>query len=144
MRLGGRCLRLGCRRLADAERHPPFRGAQLQHFDGHFVPHLYGFGGFAHTLGSEFAHRYEPFDARLQPHERPRCHHSRHPPLCHLFDAMVVVDMLPGVGKDLLATQRHPPALRVHLQDEHFNLLTGFQHLRGVTDAGPVNLGHMQ
>ena len=53
-------------------------------------------------------------------------------------------NVLPGIGAQLLETQRNPLPLAVELQDAHVDFFTDLDHFGGVLDAFPSHVGDVQ
>src|SRR5688572_20442699 len=87
---------------------------------------------------------HEAFDARLELDERAVVGDRHHLPLHASPDRVLGGDVLPGIGLELLETERNALALPVDIQDLHIELLPDVHQLRGVRDAAPRHVGDVE
>ena len=79
----------------------------------------------------------QAFNALFQLHERAVVGHTDHASanMCALGIAMLGIE--PGVGRELLESQRNALLIFVVLQDLHLNLIANVDQIFGVSQASP-------
>src|SRR5687768_10844608 len=87
---------------------------------------------------------HEAFDARLELDESAVVGDRHHLHLHASPDRVLGGDVLPGIGLELLETERNALALPVDIQDLHIELLPDVHQLRGVRDAAPRHVGDVE
>src|SRR4030095_9065461 len=89
-------------------------------------------------------HVDQPLDTRLQLDEGAVVGEAHHP-AGHLGAGRIgPLDPLPGIRRLLLVAERHPTALTVEVQHDHFNLVTDLEDLGGMPYAAPAHVGDVQ
>src|SRR5947199_71625 len=94
---------------------------------------------------AELRHRDEPLDVMPQIHDHTLVHEAQHPAPQVGAHGIRLADAQPWLFLRLLQTQRDPLVLRVHVQDQHLDLVAllhdfgGMLHPLGPRHVGDVN-----
>ena len=132
-------------RLFEAERNAPVRRIHAKHHHFHRVARLDHIGGLAHLLGpGHLGEMHQAFDALFQFHERAEIGDARHAALDALADLVLLGHQVPGVRLKLLESERNPLLGGIHLEDPRLHLVAHLEHIGGLVDAAPGNVGHVQ
>ena len=125
----------------EAQRQAPAVGVDLDHphrQDVALVDHL---TRVLHVVGGELGDVHQTLDAGVDLHEGTERDDLRDATLDHVVHLVALDDALPRVGLGLLEAQGDPLAVAVDVEHLDVDLLADLEHLGGVVDVAPGQLG---
>src|SRR5665648_156260 len=125
----------------EAERQPATLGVDLDDLDVDLLTGLQDLGRLLYVVLSQLGDVDEAFDPFLDLDERAEAHQLGDLAMHDLVDLPVLEDLLPRVFLSLLESQADPLALAVDVEQRDVDLLADVEHLRGVIDMAPGELG---
>src|SRR3989454_560826 len=131
--------------LLEPERDPLGGAVDLEHDHFDLVADVDELGGVSHApRPGHLGDVDETFHAGLELDERTVVGEA-HDLAPRLGTGRVrLLDALPGVRRLLLVAERHTARFAVEVEDHDLDVVTDLEDLRGVADAAPAHVGHVQ
>ena len=133
------------RNLLEPQGDTPVVGVNVQHNDIDLIPDRQQLGGMGDALGPRhFGHVQQALDTALQLDKGAVIGQADDFSVHATLDRITLGNGEPGIGNQLLETQRDPLALGIVLEDHDLDGLAGLDHFRRVADTAPRHIGHVQ
>ena len=131
--------------LLQAERDLLAIRVDPEHLHVHVVAHGQDFRWVTHiSRPAHLGDMDQPLDPLLEFDEGAVVHDRHDPPADDRSFGVLLADIVPGIGLELLETERNPLPLPVELQDLDLQLLADGEQVRGVRDPPPRHIGDME
>src|SRR3989454_8257177 len=131
--------------LLHAERDPLGGAVDVEHDHLDVVADVDELRGMADAPGpGHLGNVDEPFHAGLELDERAVVGEAHDLAPCLGAGRVRLLDALPRIRRLLLVAERHPARLAVEVEDHDLDLVADLEDLRGMPDATPAHVGHVQ
>src|SRR2546422_5175988 len=131
--------------LLHAERDPLGGAVDVEHDHLDVVADIDELRGMADAPGpGHLGNVDEPFHAGLELDERAVVGEAHDLAPCLGAGRVRLLDTLPRIRRLLLVAERHPARLAVEVEDHDLHLVADLEDLRGMPDATPAHVGHVQ
>src|SRR5215472_16834870 len=132
-------------RLFDAEGNAAVAWLDVQHHNVNFFASLYDLRRMRRLLRpTHLRHVHEPFDARLELHERAVIHDADDLALVLSARRVTLGSVDPGILGHLLQAQRHALLFLVELEDDEIKFLFRLDHITWMAHAPPAQVRQVQ
>src|SRR5213594_1261017 len=131
--------------LLHAQRDPLGAAVDVEHDHLDLVADIDELRGMADPAGpGHLRDVNEPFDTGLELDERAVVGEAHDLAVRLGAGGVRLLDTLPRVRRLLLVAERDAARLAVEVEDDHLDLVTDLEDLRGMADSAPAHVGHVQ
>src|ERR1700691_4125332 len=130
--------------LLHAQRNAAVVGIDAEHNRLYLISWLDQLGGMLHPLGlGHLGDMHQPLDALLQLNKGAVVGHAEHPAAYASADGITFDRIEPGIGCELLETQRNALLLTIELEHLDLDLVPDVYQVTGVGESSPRHIGYM-